>query len=195
MNKKVLFALGVVVFVFLAWLIPSKNASTLYELWEFSAGQGGPTRSVDLATWLDENSDFETKDISRNLLLVKHGPREYSSLSGVGQCGACPRVGIDMYLVDTAEKTIKNILNLEEIEMVCEYDQEYAVSEDWKEITRYTGNYSGTFNGGEIAWSSVSYCFDEESSAYTQCKTGNEPPGDYQYKDASSGWCGELELR
>ena len=193
MKMLKLFSLLLLLVLTILAIATRNDAGTgkMYEFWQYDKNQQAATESINLEVWLKDNPTLQTRNISEDLTLVKQGPREYMPLNTGGECGACPRVGLNFYLVNHEQKTIVNILNLEYIEESCSYDQEYEVSSDWSEVTHYTGDYTEVSVGEDVQWNSDTYCFSQASGEYSQCRSGNEPPEEYKFKDVKDEWCGE----
>jgi len=191
--KKV-FLIGIIV-VFIGFLYLSDNTSTsTYEFFEYGKNQQASTEQVVPEDWLESNENFEELSLSQDLVLVKYGPREYFPENTTGECGACLKEKIDIFLIDHKMKVIANLLNMKSVENLCETDHEYVVNNDWKKVTHYTGDYKNVFSGGDIQWDSESFCLDIDNWGYSLCGTGEEPPENYKFSNVEDGWCGEALL-
>lgn len=67
-------------------------------------------------------------------LLLRHGPFVWWSRFGSGQCGACPRIGVDLFLLRTREHAITNLVSYYD---VIDGDGDITLSPDWRTISGF----------------------------------------------------------
>jgi len=115
-------------------------------------GEGDPfARLVDLA-------ELEARRLDDGGFLVKSGPRVRWSFYGSGQCGACPRVGVDVFHVSADSGRVTNLLHLLEIAEPETRDVELDVSEDWTTLTLYRSETSWETDPPSVRWDAMRYC-------------------------------------
>jgi hypothetical protein len=116
---------------------------------------------------------FDARSSSDSRVLIKVGPRVWNAGSQV-QCGACPRTELRILSID---KNL-NLITLLDLENTVGgppdlYSQDFSISPDWSQITEFdqTGG-----DDDHPTWSSVTYCFGQESYSICGQKEGVKPP-------------------
>lgn len=111
-------------------------------------------------------------------LLVKSGPRVLWSYYGSGQCGACPRVGLDMFRVSTADGEIRPLLRIHEVAEPGASDVEILVGDDWGTIELYKSATAWDEDPPVVTWSVTRFCraSDPGGAAYENCGEERDVP-------------------
>lgn len=119
---------------------------------------------------------FDAKRLPDGTLLIKSGPQVYYSEFGSGQCGACPRYGLDIFVLD-------NNLNLSEglsLGGVVQGDDDavdFAINRDWSRVVEYQQQRADDSKpDAKPTWSATSYCLVHVK--YEKCdeKKNVQPP-------------------
>ena len=166
-----------------------ETESREYTFFEFSIDQSNPTEMISYDLWLADGGLTENK-MDGDLGLVSTGPVAEELDIDTGECGACTKNTLDVFLVDHSAKTVARVMHKSSRENVCEIDYEYRIEDDFTKVTEYSGSYLDVVDTGEVQWSSISHCFNENKE-YVQCATGKSAPPDYQYASLEGGWCPE----
>lgn len=117
-----------------------------------TTGEGDPfERQVDLA-------ELEARRLDDDGFLVKSGPRVRWSFYGSGQCGACPRVGLDVFHVSADSGVVTGLLHLLEIAEPEVRDLELEVSDDWATVTLYRSETNWETDPPEVRWDALRFC-------------------------------------
>jgi hypothetical protein len=121
-----------------------------------------------------DGEGFDARRLTEDLLLIKEGPRAYWSRYGSGQCGACPRAGIEFYLL-RSNGVFENVFSKEEIVDDGD-DYDVQISSDWKRIVIYRlkVNYDTTKNSDTGTWNDEVYCL--QSNRYEECSPPQHIP-------------------
>lgn len=98
-------------------------------------------------------------------LLVKSGARVAWSYFGSGQCGGCPRVGLDFYHISRRTGTITPALRFLGVAEPTVRDIEIEVSDDWRTVTIYQSEPRFDGNEIELDWRLTRYCLTESVEA------------------------------
>lgn len=115
-------------------------------------GAGDPfERQVDLR-------QLEVRRLDDGDLLVKSGPRVRWSYYGSGQCGACPRVALDLFRVSEATGAVTHLFRLLETVDPGASDVELEVSDDWGVVTVYRSVTRWDADPPEVTWRAVRHC-------------------------------------
>ncbi len=141
------------------------------EDWTHTGDDEQPTGFVDLET-------VEVRELPDGNLLVLSGPRAWASYYGSGQCGACPRVGVEVFHVNTTTGEIHPALRYLNLAEPGVRDVEIEVSADWTEVRTYTSAVTD-FEADPIVarWSSERYCLIEnETPTYEKCGEAADVP-------------------
>ena len=136
-----------------------------YKRGERVSGTVEETRSGDESPWrfLIDARHVETRRLADGDWLVKEGPRAWWSYYGSGQCGACPRIGIRVYHVDSETNEVTEALGFLQLAGGV-LDVELEVSEDWLEVTAYESVADRELEPPEIHWKATRYCFQDASA-------------------------------
>lgn len=124
--------------------------------------------------------DARTLDVRRlddGGLLVRSGPRVAWSYYGSGQCGACPRVGVDVFHIDPESGVITPALRFFQVADAGIRDVEIDVSESWDSVTVHLSAPSGDPSDPaaefpDARWSAIRYCLlrvPREAATYEEC--------------------------
>ncbi|MDX1394492.1 MAG: hypothetical protein R3195_08875 [Gemmatimonadota bacterium] len=105
-----------------------------------------------------EPRELEVRRLDDGDLLVKSGGRVVWSYYGSGQCGACPRVGIDMFHISTESGTITPALRFMQTAEPTVRDFEIDVTDDWGTITIYRSEPRLGTDDLEVDWSLTRHC-------------------------------------
>lgn len=127
---------------------------------------------------IDSQKFFDARKQGDGSTLVKEGPRVFYSYYGSGQCGACPRVLLNIYHIDTKNKVASEAFTYEGMTQTEISDIDIHVSEDWKTVTIFEehSNYD-TGNGGERnRWTKSDYCLDLTAGEYNACGSQDPSP-------------------
>lgn len=115
-------------------------------------GEGDPfARQVDL-------SRLETRRLDDGGFLATSGPRVRWSFYGSGQCGACPRVGVEMFHVSAHDGVIRKLLDIHEIAEPGTRDIELEVADDWATVTLYRSETNWDADPPAVRWDAIHYC-------------------------------------
>lgn len=115
-------------------------------------GEGDPfARQVDLPR-------LETRRLDDGAFLVKSGPRVRWSFYGSGQCGACPRVGVEMFHVSPDDGVVRKLLDILEIAEPGTRDIELEVADDWATVTLYRSETNWDASPPDVRWDAIRYC-------------------------------------
>jgi hypothetical protein len=134
--------------------------------------KGEKTQNFDLQV---DQDGFDAHRLPGGDLLIKVGPRVYSSAFGSGQCGACPRTELRILRL-SADMKIHQVLQLGGvIDSGTGVSQDFTVSPDWSQVVQYDQR-GLTELGQPEAWSSKTWCLGE--SEYEPCghKDSVQPP-------------------
>ena len=127
-------------------------------------GEGDPfARQVDLP-------ELETRRLDDGDFLVKSGPRVRWSFYGSGQCGACPRVGVDFFRVSADSGVVTSLLSILEIAEPESRDIELEVADDWTTVTLYRSETNWDTDPPAVRWDAMRFC-------RTPPPPGEEPAG------------------
>ena len=127
--------------------------------------KGEVSRSKYLVEWQDHLS---IKTLPTGNLLLMDGPRAWDSYFGSGQCGACPRVTVDVYHLDRGNGRISRAFEYRGIHEWESSSVDIQVSEDWNSITVFRG-YLSPVNYRDWIWGSVTHCFQQDTLKYVEC--------------------------
>ncbi len=138
------------------------------------------TRSGEESPWpfLVDARHVETRQLADGDWLVKEGPRAWWTYYGSGQCGACPRIGVRIYHVDTGTGVVTETLGFTQLAGGGVSDVEIEVSEDWLEVTAFELVADWEKDPPETHWRATRYCFRDAAAGqrprYDVC--GEEEP-------------------
>jgi hypothetical protein len=131
-------------------------------------GEGSPWE------FLVDSRHLETRQLEDGDWLVKQGPRVWWSYYGSGQCGACPRAGIDLFHVEVATGRLTPALSVVTVASGDGNDIEIDLSDDWLEVAVYRSMTDWEIEPPTTTWKVTRYCFQEGDDPGL---TGDEPPG------------------
>jgi hypothetical protein len=104
-------------------------------------------------------------------VLVKSGPRVMSSYFGSGQCGACPRVVLEMFHLSRATGEITPSFSYFGIAEPELGDIDVVVSPNWGEITIYEGKTDFDSRPPRMRWTATTHCFRAAKKIYEECRS------------------------
>ena len=116
--------------------------------------------------------EIDVRRLDDGDVLVKSGARVAWSYFGSGQCGGCPRVGLDLFHISRRTGTITPALRFLGVAEPTVRDIEIDVSDDWSTVTIYQSE--PRFEGDDIRldWRLTRYCMTESVEtplAYETC--------------------------
>jgi hypothetical protein len=123
--------------------------------------------------------DFVTsRRLATGDVLVKAGPRVMSSYFGSGQCGACPRVALEVFHLSRATGEITQSLSFFGIAEPENTDIDVVVSPSWSEITIFEGKTDFDVNPPRMRWKATTHCFRAAKKVYEECRAAENvrPP-------------------
>ena len=122
--------------------------------------------------------ELDVRRLDNGDLLVKSGTRVAWSYFGSGQCGGCPRVGLDFFHVSQRTGRITPILRFLALAEPTVRDVEVVVSEDWKTVDVWQSEPD--FEGDDLRsiWSLTRYCLDDAArgDAFEVCAEETDVP-------------------
>jgi hypothetical protein len=150
-----------------------------YRKGELVSAAAAQTGTGEGSPWelLVDSRHLETRRLDDGDLLVKQGPRVWWSYYGSGQCGACPRAGIDLYHIEAATGRVTPALNVVTVASGDGNDIEIDLSPDWLGVTVYRSMTDWDIEPPSTTWKATSYCFQDSGDAgpsYEVC--GEEEP-------------------
>ena len=119
---------------------------------------------------------FDAKRLQDGILLIKSGPLVYYSEFGSGQCGACPRYGLDMFALDNS-LNLTDALSLGGVVQGDNDAADFTLSQDWSQVVHYQEQRPESENeDAKSTWSAGTYCL--KSTKYEKCgeKQNVQPP-------------------
>lgn len=105
--------------------------------------------------------EIDVRRLDDGNLLVKSGARVAWSYFGSGQCGGCPRVGIDFFHISQRTGRITPAMRFLEIAEPTVRDIEISVSEDWRTVTIYRSEPRLEGDILRVDWGLTRYCMTE----------------------------------
>ena len=116
---------------------------------------------------------FDAKRTAGGTVLIKVGPRVWNPGTN-SQCGACPRTDLEIYAIDKN----MNLITLLSLGTVIgggspPWSQDFTVSADWSKVVEYDATQN---EGGDEAWSAVTYCRGDLGYAVCDRKQDVKPP-------------------
>ena len=133
------------------------------------------TRTGEGSPWelLVDSRHLETRRLEDGDWLVKQGPRVWWTYYGSGQCGACPRAGIDLFHVEAATGRVTPALSVVTVAAGDGNDIEIDLSPDWLGVTVYRSVTDWDIEPPSTTWKATRYCFRDAGDAGP---SGGEPP-------------------
>jgi hypothetical protein len=123
---------------------------------------------------IDVTDSLTTRRLANGDLLVKAGPRVFYSYYGSGQCGACPRVSLEVYHLDHASGAITAAFSSFDVAEPDFRDVDIIVAPDWSEITILES--STTFAATPVTtWRSTTHCYRAPRHVYEECRHRDLP--------------------
>lgn len=116
---------------------------------------------------------LEPREHGDSGLLIKEGPRVFFSYYGSGQCGACPRIGLDIYHVDRRSGEITAAFSYTRV--VDYRNVDILVSEDWREVTVFEAPIDME-EPEQWTWRSTRHCLAEGEIQYRVCGERDSVP-------------------
>ena len=119
---------------------------------------------------MDAPRHLDLRELPSGDALLKDGPRAWYSYYGSGQCGACPRVGIDVYYLDRSTGEISTAITHTGISEAGSNEEDIAISPDWSTIRVFEGSTTyGVQDPGAINWKETRYCYVAQNRKYEEC--------------------------
>lgn len=128
---------------------------------------------------IDAREYFETRKTPDGSILVKEGPRVFYSYYGSGQCGACPRVLLNIYSIDAGTGKISHAFHYEGVTQSESNDIDIHVSESWDAVTVFEEHrsYDTERKAENSRWTATEYCFNRTAASFGECgKKDPSPP-------------------
>ena len=100
--------------------------------------------------------------------LIQDGPRVVYYYFGTGQCGACPRVKLSMYVIDQKTNAIKSAFDYITIVDPLYEDVDIHITPDGKSITLYKGKVDAEKE--TTLWQAETYCYQALANSYQLCQ-------------------------
>jgi hypothetical protein len=119
---------------------------------------------------VDLPDSLTSRRLAAGDVLVKSGPRVMSSYFGSGQCGACPRVVLEMFHLSRATGAITQSFSYFGIAEPENTDMDVVVSPSWGEITIYEGKTDFDSQPSRMRWKATTYCFRAAKKVYEECR-------------------------
>lgn len=116
-----------------------------------------------------KGDELKARRISDDVYLLQAGPYEFSSFYGSGQCGACPRYGIEMYKLDLKNLTISQLFSDEDMSDGDSHIVDYAVSADMKKIMVSQSDADYRDETRLTTTAVTTYCLNAEFSSFDPC--------------------------
>ncbi len=129
--------------------------------------QGAPEALVDMR-------QVQVREGADGGLFVMEGPRVFWTYYGSGQCGACPRVELEVYHVDRSTGAVTSAFRYASIADASLGETEIMVSDDWARIDVFESRAEEEGNPGDLTWGVRRYCLDAGEIEYRLC--GAERP-------------------
>ncbi len=127
-----------------------------------------------------ELADLRDVDVRRQEdgdLVVLRGPSVAWTYYGSGQCGACPRVGVDVFHVGVEGGEVTPLLHLAEVAEPGSREFEIDVSQDWTEVTLFVGTTDWAASAPAVTWRAERYCRAPGTAApYVRCEIREDVP-------------------
>jgi hypothetical protein len=127
---------------------------------------GAVTRSTFV---IDAADRIQLKTLDTGDVLMKDGPRAWGSYYGSGQCGACPRVGVDVYYLDKSSGTISPAIQHAGISEADSNEEDITVSADWSTIEILDGTTTYKNDQPVTIWKATTHCYRANRRVYEPC--------------------------
>lgn len=125
--------------------------------------------------WVEQDA-FGAHRNSDGIILIKSGPAIYYSEFGSGECGACPRYGLQILALDPS-LNLKQALALGGVVRGENDAVDFSLSADWSQVVQYQEAPSDHDNpDASGTWTATSYCL--KGLEYVECgvKKNVQPP-------------------
>lgn len=111
--------------------------------------------------------EIDVRRLDNGDLLVKSGARVAWSYYGSGQCGGCPRVGLDFFHVSQRTGRITPALRFLGLAEPTVRDIEIEVADDWKTVMIWQSEPRFEGDDMEVVWGLTRYCLDDAARGDT----------------------------
>jgi hypothetical protein len=139
-----------------------------------------PSRPWEYGSDMEVEADHvEWRELPDGDLLLKEGPRIWYSPFGSGQCGACPRVSLELYRIDRESVSVHPMFAYYGVDQWSgdpEAGIEIEVSDDWQTVTVYQGTFDYDTDPGVARWTAAIHCVPEGSDRYEVCEERDPVP-------------------
>ena len=109
---------------------------------------------------IDQPHHVRIHKLANGDFLLRNGPRAWSSYYGSGQCGACPRVGVDVFYLDVATGAITPAFSHVGVAEPGSNEVDITMTDDWKTIAVFEGS---------SRWKVTRHCLDVARRTYLAC--------------------------
>jgi hypothetical protein len=119
---------------------------------------------------------FDARRLQDGTLLVKSGPRVYYSEFGSGECGACPRYGLEIFALDKS-LNLKQALSLGGVVRGDQDAADFSIAPDWSKVVQYQERPPEQNDpNAKSTWTAVTLCL--KGMEYVDCgeKKNVQPP-------------------
>lgn len=122
-----------------------------------------------------DKAGFDIHKLSSGTLLVRNGPQSSYSLFGSGQCGACPRVELQVYSI-AADLRIKRLISIYDVIGNFIDDMDVQLSPDWERISVYRSHSEYASDEHPPGWDDEFYCLRQDTYQKCGVPAHNPPP-------------------
>jgi hypothetical protein len=109
--------------------------------------------------------ELQVRRLDNGDLIAMNGPLVEWSYYGSGQCGGCPRVGMDVFHLSATTGEVTPSFQLLEIAEPDASDVEIEVSDDWRTVTVFRSRVDFDRDPSVATWSSRTYCAEDDPAA------------------------------
>lgn len=127
---------------------------------------------------VDLPDSVAARRLSPNEILIKAGPRTFSTYYGSGQCGACARVSLQLFHVDRASGALTPAFSYRGIAEFDVSDIDVELSPDWREVTVFEGRLDPSDDSTRTTWHATTHCYRPATRTYELCRDRDDiaPP-------------------
>lgn len=118
---------------------------------------------------IDSKDNLEVRNLSTGDVLIKEGPRVWWSYYGSGQCGACPRVSLNIFYLNRTGNLLSQAFDYLGIADPGSSDIDIALSPDWNTINIFESKTEYTEDSEKTTWGQTTFCFKSEKQKYEKC--------------------------
>lgn len=118
-----------------------------------------------------------TRRLRDGNVLIKEGPRVWTKYFTSGQCGACPRVSLHVYHLDTVTGVIGEAFEYAEVvdASTLTSDVDIRLTLDWSVITVFEASTPWPA-GKPTTWRRITYCLALRTRTYEECGRSDSVP-------------------